>query len=97
MDTVFTVAAECALVQQRTVPGVHCVNGIRLGLLVSIAVLDGYGIHIRSRINARWFNGGRYPTSIVFMEFHPRLLVSIVVLDGYGIHIRSKNECASVQ
>lgn len=33
-----------------------------LGMLVSIAVLDGYGIHIRSK-NARAFNRDRYLAS----------------------------------
>lgn len=34
-----------------------------LALLVSMAVLDGYGIHIRSRMNTRWYNRERYPAS----------------------------------
>lgn len=55
-----------------------------------MVVLDGYGIHIRSK-NARAFNRDRYPASIVFMEFHLALLVSIAVLYGCGIHIHSKN------
>lgn len=55
-----------------------------------MAVLDGYGIHIRSRMNAHWYNRDGYPASIVFMEFHVGLLqvVSMAILYGYGIHIR---------
>lgn len=34
-----------------------------LALLISIVVLDGYSIHIRIRIRARWYNGDRYPAS----------------------------------
>lgn len=61
-----------------------------LALLVSIAVLDGYSIHIRIRMRVgSTENGTRRP--IVFMEYDLALLVSIAVLDGYGIHIRSKN------
>lgn len=68
-------------------------GGFRLGLLVSIVVLDGYGIHSSSRMNAHWYNRDGYPASIVFMEFHVGLLqvVSMAILYGYGIHIRSKN------
>lgn len=98
MGTVFTFTAR---MRARSIE-----NGTRrlivfmkhhLGLLVSMAILYGYGIHSRSRMNARWYNRERYPASIVFMKHHLRLLVSMVVPDGYGIHIRSKNECASVQ
>lgn len=42
-------------------------RGFRLGLLVSMVVLDGYGIHIRGRMNAHWYNRDGYPASIVFM------------------------------
>lgn len=66
-------------------------GGFRLGLLVSMVVLDGYGIHLHSRMNARWYNRERYPASIVFMKFHLALLVSIAVLDMASIHIHSKN------
>jgi len=38
-------------------------RGFRLGLLVSMVVLDGYGIHIRIRMNARWYSRDRYPAS----------------------------------
>lgn len=68
-----------------------------LALLVSMAVLDGYGIHSRSRMNARWYNRDGYLASIVFMEFHLGLMVSIAVLDMAGIHIRTKNARALVQ
>lgn len=89
----FTVAAERMRVgtMEIQVPGVQSIvfMAFRLSLLVSIAVLDGYGIHSRSRMNARWYNrdtGTR--RLIVSMEFHPRLLVSIAVLDMASIHIR---------
>lgn len=73
-------------------------RGFRLGLLVSMVVLDGYGIHIRSK-NARAFNRDRYPASIVFMEFHVGLLqlVSMAILYGYAIHIRSRMRARSTE
>lgn len=63
-----------------------------VGLLqvVSMAILYGYGILIRSRMRALSIEMGTR-LLIVFMEYDLALLVSIAVLDGYGIHIRSKN------
>lgn len=52
-----------------------------LALIVSMVVLDGYGIHSRSRMNAHWFNREQYPASIVFMEYDLALLVSMAVLN----------------
>lgn len=62
-----------------------------------MVVLDGYGIHSRSRMNAHWYNRDGYPASIVFMKHHLRLLVSMVVPDGYGIHIRSRMRAGSIK
>lgn len=41
-------------------------RGFRLGLLISMVVLDGYGIHIRSRMRAGSIeNGTRRPIDCV--------------------------------
>lgn len=66
-----------------------------LRLLVSIAVLDGYGIHSRSRMNARWYNRDTgIRRLIVFMEYHLKLLVSMAVLN---VTFTVAAECALVQ
>lgn len=64
-----------------------------------MVVLDGYGIHSRSRMNAHWYNRDGYPASIVFMEFHVGLLqvVSMAILYGYAIHIRSRMRARSTE
>lgn len=64
-----------------------------------MVVLDGYGIHIRSRMNAHWYNRDGYPASIVFMEFHVGLLqvVSMAILYGYAIQIRSRVRARSTE
>lgn len=58
-------------------------------------MLDGYGIHIRRRMNARWYNrdaGTR--RLIVFMEYHLGLLVSMAILN---VTFTVAAECALVQ
>lgn len=63
-----------------------------LALLVSMVVLDGYSIHIRSK-NARALNRDtRRP--VVFMEYHLGLLVSMAALN---VTFTVAAECALVQ
>lgn len=68
-----------------------------LALLVSMAVLDGYGIHIRSRMRARWYNRDRYPASNCVYETSSKTAGQHSSTRWIWHSQSQENECALVQ